>query len=173
MNFRKTVILIISIAAVLAGCDFTWQRYSDQKNGFSIAFPWGWRKEKGFHSTAIMASAPLSQQSPDFAANANVMVTNLPQPADLSTYFELNKEETFRVLPGDEYNVTEGDIYAGLARGKVLSFNANAPKVVLKITSAVWIKGNRVFVVTCSSSEAESAKYEPIFRKIMRSLRMR
>lgn len=122
--------------------------------------------------TVVMALAPLRGKQPRFQANTNVVVTELAQELDLSTFFELNKDALVSKLATIE-NLTEGDIYAGMLAGKWLSFEGMARQVRVKIISAVWIKGKRVYTVTCTSEAKDFPRYESAFNRILRSLRVR
>lgn len=99
------------------------------------------------------------------------MVTQLPGELKLSTFFELNKDELMRNLAAIS-NVLEGEIYAGFMPGKWLSFESRMKELNLKIIVAMWMKDKRVYTITFGSQVKDFAKYEPIFNKIVRSLRI-
>ena len=102
----------------------------------------------------------------------NVFVTELPEDVDLGVIFELNKDELSKsgIVMN---NPMEGEIYAGPLAGKWLSFEGQMRNFSLKMISAVWIKDRRVYTITCSSLLEEYAQYEPVFSKVLRSLRVR
>jgi hypothetical protein len=155
----------------LTGCGWQWQRYNNQEYKFSILFPRFWEIEEGNLNTVVMAMAPLRNKKAQFRENINVVVTELPQEMPLSTFFELNKDMlTSKVAALDD--LLEGDIYAGFLPGKWLSFEGRMHDLKLKITSAVWIKGKRVYAVSCASEAKDAAKNEQLFNTVLRSLRV-
>ncbi len=167
------IITALAIAIGLAGCDLSWQQYNNKEYGFSILFPRAWKKEGGIQDIIVIAKSPRKGQFDKFQENANVVVSDLPGEMPLTAYFDLNKTEIMRMLPGAKYNVKESEIFAGSEPGNLLSFTCNVGDITLQITSAVWMKGQRVYVVTCSGDAAEYPKYEPTFNKIMHSLRIK
>lgn len=180
MMKRLCIFLIILCSFFLSGCDFLqWQRYSDKENHFSILLPRFWKKEKDFLNTAVLALAPQKSKADKYQENINVAVNKVPDlPPDvkpealLSTFFELSKEEVLGKIKG-VYNISEGEIFAGLLKGKYLSFNTRVGDLLLRIFSAIWLKNKQVYVVTCSSEAKEFYKYEPLFKRSLKSIRMR
>jgi hypothetical protein len=173
MNQKKIILLILVVAIGLISCDVAWQKYSNREYRFSLLLPRAWEKKAGQKNTLIIAKAPKEDAAHGFQANLNVTVTDLPKEIPLETYFEMNKQETFRILPGVEYNVSEGTLFNGRLRGKWLSFNSEGGVSVLRIISAVWVKGTRIYIITGSCLSEEYEKYDPIFKKILRSLRIK
>ncbi len=156
----------------LIGCGWQWQRYNNQEYKFSILFPRFWEIEEGTLNTVVMARAPLKNKQAQFRDNINVVVTEPPQEIKLSTFFELNKDMlTSKVAALD--NLLDGDIYAGFLPGKWLSFEGRMGDLKLKIISAVWIKGKRIYTVTCASEAKDFSKNEQLFNTVLRSLRVR
>ncbi|MBL7130239.1 MAG: hypothetical protein ISS45_02335 [Candidatus Omnitrophica bacterium] len=174
MNSKKIILIIgLVILVSLAGCFLSWQRYSNEEYGFSILFPRMWQKEEGVAGTVILVTSPQKGSSDKYRENINVMAADLSEEVSLATFFELNKDEAMRVLPGVEYNISEGEIFAGGISGKWLSFNTRMEGLTLRIISASWMKGTRVYVVSCSAEYEKYPKYEPIFKKVMHSLRIK
>ncbi len=174
MMRNKIFKLSIVIVAVvfLAGCDLAWQRYSNRAYGFSILLPRGWERMEGFRGTVITIRAPRKNLQGKFQANINVVAGELEKDLDLSTYFELNRDQTLKLVPNIEGRVSEGEIYASRLEGKWFSFISIAGGVNIKIISAVWKKGKRVYVVSCSCDALKYPQYEQTFSKVMRSLRI-
>lgn len=149
-----------------------WQRYIDKERGFSILLPRFWQITKGVYHTVIMAQERLKGPSDKYSENINVIVTDFEKPIPASTIFEFNKDELTRAL-ADVYDLREGDIYAGLSAGKWFSFESKAKNIPVKVLSAIWVKGNRSYTVTCSAEVDKYRKYEPTFQKVLRSIRMK
>ena len=116
--------------------------------------------------------APLENKQAQFRDNINVVVMELPQEVKLDVFFELNKDELKSKMASVE-NFLEGEIYAGFLPGKWMSFEGRMRELKLKIISAVWIKGKRVYSVTCASEAKNFSKNEQMFNAVLHSLRVR
>ncbi|MFA5157464.1 MAG: hypothetical protein WC532_08820 [Candidatus Omnitrophota bacterium] len=172
--FQKSYSLLVLLLC-LAGCTSEWTRYVNKEHKLSILLPASWEKEEGAFKTVIIALAPLDTTKPKLSrvrTNINVIASELPTPVDVSTLFELNKTELGTKLARmDEF--LEGDIYAGTLRGKWLSFEGLLREARVKIISGIWVKDRRVYSVTCTARTDEFAKYDPLFQKVLRSLRVK
>lgn len=167
--FQRSGILL-ALLLCLTGCKPEWERYTNQEHKFSILLPASWEKQEGAFKTAVVALAPLKEKPPAFRANVNVIVNELPQKVDLDAIFELNKNELSGKLATMD-DLTEGDIYSGMMRGKWMSFVGLLRDFRVKITSAIWIKDKRTYTVTCACRAEDARTYDPMFQKIIRSLR--
>ncbi len=164
---------------LLSGCDtfdfISWRKYYNNEYRFSILLPRGWQQGKFTPDTLIMAKAPLKGDKDKYQENINVNVTELPSDAkgvSLDTIFDLNKEELQRTV-AEVYDLRDGDIYAGFLPGKWMSFEGKAMGLSIKIITAIWLKNNRFYVVTCSAEVKDFPRYEPIFKKALHSVRIK
>jgi hypothetical protein len=173
IDSKKIIIVLLAIGVAFASCDFAWQRYTSKEYGFSIMLPRIWFKEEGQYNTVIMATAPREGPGDKFQENINVVVTDLPRSIPLETFFELNKVETLKAIPGEEFNITEGEVTIGRFRGKSLSFNSRIQGITIRTLSVIWMNGKRVYVVSCSAEHSQFPKYEPIFTKAIHSMQIR
>jgi hypothetical protein len=150
-------------------------RYQDKEYGFSVLLPRTWKREKesGPQNTIVLVKSVLKGQQDKFQENISLVVSNLAGEVALDAFFELNKNEAIRLLKGMEDSVSEGEISLGRIKGRWLSFKAIQKGLVLKVLSASWIKGNRVYVLSCSAEAKEFFRYEPIFKKTLYSFRIR
>jgi hypothetical protein len=171
--FKFKTGLLLMLVILLSACDTRWQKYNNQEYGFSILLPGSWEKEEGVLKSVVMAMAPVKdKRAHKVRPNLNVFVTQLPEDVGLDVIFELNKEELAKSGTA-MINQAEGEIYAGSLAGKWLSFEGFMRNYQLRIISALWVKGRRVYTVTCTSLAEESSQYEPVFRKVLRSLRVK
>lgn len=168
--FKK--ILIILICFSLAGCNPFWRKYENKEYKFSLIVPSSWEDEEGIDKTAVIIKSPLRGNADRYSENVTVVVNELPAEIPLLTIFEMNKEEFQKSLAGI-YDIDEGDIFAGFVPGKWLSFNSKIKEINLKIISAVWVKGKKVYSVTCVGQLEEYPRYQRAFDKILHSLRIR
>jgi hypothetical protein len=172
-DFKSKAGILLIPLLLLCGCEMGWEKYNNQDYGFSILLPSSWEKQEGALKSVIMVMAPVkNKRAHKVPANMNVFVTELPENLELGVVFELNKEELIKSKTMMN-NLTEGEIYAGGLPGKWLSFEGQMRDAQLKITSAIWMKDRRVYTITCSSLLEEFPHYEPIFKKVLRSLRVK
>ncbi len=168
--------ILLVFLFILCGCGSELQLYDNPEYGFSVLLPGSWQKEEGALKSVVMALAPTDNrrtpQPPKPRANVNVFVTEFPEEIKLDTVFELNKDELSKFGAAIQ-DLREGEIYAGLLAGRWLSFEGSMHDSRLKIISAIWVKGRHAYTITCSSSSEEFSRYEPIFNKVLRSLRVK
>lgn len=167
------IVFIIFLSFLILGCGILWQRYVNKEYGFSIFLPRLWYKEAGSFGTVIMASSSQTSPQDPYRENITVTVAYLPEGMGKGTYFEMSVNQVFEMFEGKQYGVKEGTISAGGEDGQWVSFSVPAKNLILKVTSAVWIKNKRAYVVTCTCQDSEFDKYEPIFQKAMRSIRFK
>ncbi len=172
MTRRIGLITLLIMSLFFSGCDLWWSRYTNQEYGFSIILPRFWKKDEGFKNTIVIARLPKASKE-GVQENITITAGRLPQEAPLDILYEANKEEIMRVLPGVKDNVSEGDLFAGRDQGRWLRFDNKVGNLSLRILTGVWIKKQRVYVITCCSSTQRFSKYEPIFQRVIRSLRIK
>jgi hypothetical protein len=176
-TFARRFIIISSFSLAvlvfslhLVARSFNWQQYRNKQYRFTILLPAGWQREEGPSGTVILVRDTLKGPQDKFQENINVVVNTLPAVVSLETFFETNKEEIISRLPGVS-NVSEGGIFAGIYPGRWLIFNTQLQTVTLRIMTSCWMKDDRVYVVTCTAPAESFRKYEPIFKKVIHSLR--
>ncbi|MBI4707602.1 MAG: lipoprotein [Candidatus Omnitrophica bacterium] len=165
----RKLFIIFLITFFLAGCNLFWQKYSNEEYKFSLLLPNSWSKE-GMDKVALIAKAPLEGKGDVYPENINVVVTELPEQVSLGTFYELNREELLRNLPG-AYDQQEGSAFAGFLPGKKFSFVTKIKEFTLRMTSVVFRKGKYFYVLTYAYEVGKDKKYEPIFNKIITSFR--
>ena len=170
-NFKKLSIFLLLIL-IFSGCAPEWQRYNNKEFNFSILLPGPWNIQEGSFNTVVMAMPNEPQNSQPSYANINVIVTELSEDLPLSTFFELNKEELQRTIVVDN-KINDGEIYAGGLLGKSLTFESMLENIRSKTISAVWMKGRRIYTVTCTCQSKDFPKSKPVFDKVLRSLRVK
>lgn len=156
----------------VCGCVSDWQRHNNKEYGFSILLPRSWIMAKDSYPAALSVKSGVENKNDAFQENINVMVTDFSAAMELSTFFELNKDELMYRLKGIA-NIQQGDIYAGLLPGKWLSFEGRMKDMNLKIMVAIWKKDKRIYTITCTAETKKFPAYAPIFTKIMKSLRIK
>jgi hypothetical protein len=165
----RKICIISLILFLLAGCNLFWQKYTNQKYNFSLLLPSSWSKEE-LSNVALIAKSPLENKGDRYPENINVVVTELPEQVSLGTFYELNREELLRNLPG-AYELQEGSAFAGLLPGKKFSFVTKIKEFTLRMTSVVFRKGKHFYVLTYAYEVGKDTKFEPIFGKIVSSFR--
>jgi len=167
------VALILVLSLSFIGCDiFAWKKYYNPDYKFSLTIPRNWEIAEETKDAALVLFAPEEEIQGQFRANLRVVVVDLPAVIPLTTYFDVNKEELMNVIP-QAAEFTEGQQMNGIIRGQWMSFQAQiTSKVIMKAITIVWMKDKRAYTLTCVCSLSAAKKYEPMFRKIMSSMRM-
>lgn len=171
--YYKVIALALVTFFIIAGCGMGWKRYTNKKYKFFILLPSSWVIQEGLYNTVVLAKEPGTEDASKFQSNINVVVTELPPQIDLTTFFEINKEELMARLASSINNIYEGDIYAGFLPGKWLSFQGKIKDAEVKITIAVWREGSYIYTITSSCLANQASQYDPIFKKVMQSLRIK
>jgi hypothetical protein len=174
---KCTPLIIIILAALnLSSCGYldfpNWKQYRNDEYGFLVLFPRNWEEQEDVLDTVVLVTAPLEKNA-IFTANANVTVTELPAEIPLQTYFDAQKEE-LRFFPQKLYDMTEGQVQTGIQRGIWLAYTSEVtPDFPIRTINCLWINKKRVFVITGSCASNKFPKYEPIFLKIFKSMRIK
>lgn len=165
------LVLLAALCCGLCACDMiSYRKYTNRQQQFSILLPRSWQEAKD-PKAVILVKAPLDSRDDKFQENINVMVTQLPAKVTLETFVDYNKEELMRVMP-KATDMREQSVYNALLPGRLISFNNDVDGVELRVLSGVWIKENRIYVVTCVGQAKKIKQYLPVFNYVMRSLRM-
>ncbi|MFA5157465.1 MAG: hypothetical protein WC532_08825 [Candidatus Omnitrophota bacterium] len=171
--FPKLCVLLL-LVPFLCSCEFGWKQYINEDNDFSILLPASWEKQEDVFDAALIVLAPVKgkNKNPPVRANMNIIVADLPARADLDIVFDFNRTELSSKLARID-DIIAGDIYAGPLLGRQVSFAGLLSGFQVKIISANWVKGRRVYTVTCTSALNEFPKYEKTFKKMFRTLRIK
>ncbi len=170
-RYSACILLVVVTVFTFSACDFSWERYYNKEYRFSILLPRFWSKQLGLYDTIILAFEPSKGLKDNFRENVNVSVTNLEQKMSLSAFFALSRDVVLNQIIAPD--ASEGDVLAGLFPGKWLSFETYAKGTKIMVISTIFLKGNRAYIITCSSAAEKYPQYEPIFMKIIRSFRPR
>lgn len=180
----RYIILCMFFFLELFGCDFKFNmiRYANKEYGFSVFLPQNWQIEEGVERTVVMARAPEGQTK--FQTNINVTVgdirdtqARMPKKFTFEQYYEMNKAQILEALPGQESNIQEGRVIAGKNIGRSLSFDERVrdrnlqQDFNLRFIIATWMKGDRVYSITCATELDKLPRYLPIFKKVLKSFR--
>jgi hypothetical protein len=163
------------LAAVLlsSGCHLLIARYHDEKRKFSISLPRFWERDTDVNeAVAISVREPLHGKNDKFQENINVTVTSAAEGAPVDIFYDINKEMAMKTLPGIKYDIVEDERYAGSEMGRSLSFTYIQENLKLRITSVIWAKNSRVYVVTASCEADKYNHYKRIFNEAISSLRL-
>jgi hypothetical protein len=173
MRRYGVIVIIILFSLNLAGCDMrSWRNYYDSEYKFSLRMPRSWDLDESAINAALVAYLPSDPSDDNFAGNIRVVADNLPAEIPLSAYYDINRaefEQVFKKL----IDLKEGQGMSGLTRYQWIAFNARiGEKTLIRAISSVWIKGKRVYVLTCVMNLRRAQEIEPIFRKVISSFRV-
>ncbi len=164
---------IAIVCLTLAGCDiFAWKKYYNSDYKVSLFLPRSWEIDDNAQDAALVIYIPQDNpQAEIFRSNMRMVVQDLPAEIPLSTFYDMNREELLSVFP-KHMNIVEGQGMSRLVRYQWLAFDAKlAEGIDVRIINASWIKGKRVYLLTCVMNLKSANQIEPLFRKIISSLR--
>ncbi len=170
-------IFIIAFVAVLsvslAGCEWIkWRRYKNPEYKFSLLIMRDWLIDEDAEEAPLVVYLPQLDSKSQFRTNFRVSVQDLPVEVQLTTYYDINREELKQVFPR-QGNLKEGQGMAGFVRYQWLSFDAQiAEGVIVRVINAVWVKGKRVYVFSCAMEFNAIGKFEPLIQKTISSFRI-
>jgi hypothetical protein len=136
-------------------------------------FPREWNMQEQETKTALIVTVPRNKKKREpLRTNFTMTVTDLPQEIPLTTYFEANQEELTGVMPGAN-DFEEGQVFKNFLRGMWLSFTSNIDGNEVKIVIVVWLKNKKAYVLTFITMLDQYPRMQPIFRKIINSVKVR
>jgi hypothetical protein len=173
MRKFNIILILVLFSLSLAGCEmFTWRKYSNREYKFSFIAPKNWEIDEDVQDAVLAIFIPKEDPRDFFTSNIRVVTEDLPSPIDLSTYYDINREEFKQVFKkmGD---ITEGQGMSGLIRYQWIAFTAPLDdRTLIRAISAIWMKDKRVYVLTCVMDLRRAQQIEPIFRKMLASFRI-
>jgi len=168
------ILVLVLFSFSLIGCwPSPFRRYKNSEYKFSILVPKDWEIDDDVEDAAVVFSIPQQEPGDYFSSNARVVIEDLPAAIDLSTYYDVNREEFKQVFKkmGD---VSEGQGMSKLVRYQWIAFTSQVTDTIfVRAISVVWMKDKRVFVMTCVMGLPSAPKIEPLFRKMISSFTIR
>jgi hypothetical protein len=163
-------LFLVVFSLNLVGCEsFSWRKYKNKEYRFSMLVPKAWDLDEDVQDGVLALYVPEVEVENPFVSNIRVVVEDLPAPIDLSTYYDINREE-FRQVFKRMGDISEGQGMQGINRYQWLAFTSPlTDKVFIRVVSAVWMKGKRVYILTCVMDLRRAAEIEPAFRKMIAS----
>jgi hypothetical protein len=173
MRKLSLILVFIIFSLSLLGCEaFYWRKYNDREHKFSLNIPKDWEIDNNAKDAALAVYIPKADPNDLFVSNIRVVTEVLPASMDLATYYDIHREE-FRQVFKKMGDVTEGQGMTGLVRYQWIAFTAAlSDKLLIRAISSVWIKGKRVYILTCVMDLRRSQDIEPTFRKMLSSFRI-
>lgn len=133
-----------------------------------------WEKiEQTEGAVTLIVRSPLKGPGDKYQENITVAASILKEKIPLDAVYDFNKAAILQAIPGDKFDITEGEIFAGMEAGKFLSFTNSINGLTIKIQSAIWVKDTKVYTISCSGETKSFLVYGPIFKKVMNSLRIK
>ncbi len=172
---RKLTLLCLTLFVFLslAGCDaLKWKRYHNREYNFSLLLMKDWEIDEDSRDALLVVYMPQYNLRSGFRSNMRVLIQELPSEMPLSTYYDMNREELLQVFPRHA-NIKEGQGMTGLVRYQWISFDANIAKgILVRALNAVWIKGKRVYILSCVMEFDAVKELEPLVNKVISSFNL-
>lgn len=134
-------------------------------NGYTITPPAGWTTNKGMMGSEVVFMGPTRE-------NINVVSQAVPRGTTLEKARADSIVLLRRMMAG--YKVLgQGATTLGGSRALTLTsgYQLGSPPMKLRAFQAFALRGNRLYVFTCTSREATYSRYTATFQKTMRSVR--
>lgn len=148
---------------------FAWRKYNNREYKFSMLVPKSWEIDEEVEDGILALYIPKAYPTDLFMSNVRVYTEDLPAPLDLATYYDVNREEFRRVFK-KMADISEGQGMSGLNRYQWIAFTSPlTDKIIIRVISAVWMKGKRVYILTCVMDLKSAQDIEPLFRKMIAS----
>ncbi len=173
MRRSLVFISIVLVCLTLTGCDFfVWKRYYNAEYKVSFLLPRSWEIDEEAKDAALVVYIPQDNPRARFKSNMRLVIQDLPAEIPLSSYYDVNREELLSVFPKHS-DIAEGQGMSRLVRYQWIAFNAQIAKDIrVRAINSSWIKGKRVYLLTCVIDLNSATKIESLFRKIISSLRL-
>jgi len=166
MRLNKVTIGICIVAAILVVAiivSSTPKTYSNDRYGFSIRPPAGWKiKENVRVENFTIIVAFIGPTENNFAVNINIYSERTNQ--NLQEYTSSNKESLNLYVP--EFNlISEKNRIIGNIKAYEIVYTAKVKNVDLKFEQVVLIKNNRSYIITFTNLNENFDKYIAVFEK--------
>ena len=144
-------------------------QYVSPTAGFTVQFPLGW-EQRPLDGGGIIALSPQEGPSDHFRENVNVVFEPLPVQMTSEQYAAANLQNMARSL-GSFHLVEQGSGPVGVrpARWVVYGHTMGQPLMVL---AYFVVADGRGYVVTCTGSPAQFARWRPVFVQIANTFRV-
>jgi hypothetical protein len=151
--------------------------YTNKVENVSFNIPAGWAikeiDQAGQGYIVRMAAIRSSISSTDLLHdNINLVVETLNPPMTLSEYFDANLKNFPAGLREFKAEKT-GDLKAANANGKYLVYSHKSIEVPirLKVVVFIFLKGNKAYCLTCTSTVDSFANFEDLYMAIGQSFK--
>jgi hypothetical protein len=174
---KITFLSLLIFFLIISGCVSSMLRYKNAKEGFSLLLPKGWEITEGSYNMKVMVRAP--EKAGKYRANFLLSISDLKtvearlgRKLSFPEFYEINKAILLEALPGVKYSIKEDSIFLGLLRGKIISFKIRFEDTSLEYLIGTWVINGRAYTITASAEAEKFKTYQPIFDKVIHSLRV-
>lgn len=150
-----------------------YRRFSSKVNPYSIGYPHAWRaRGNAFRFGSIQGDLFLLPTEGN-TVSVNVLAEPLRgQQISTEEYVRLNLEQISRAN-GPKPRRASTVRAAGRDAVLITRLDRSRPRLVLEITQAIWIQGDRGWVVTLANPPGQRSRYLPVLRTILSTMQVR
>jgi hypothetical protein len=165
------VMLACTSARARAAADERRTFKSDEKR-FTIDYPGDWKQNPGNRpGMVVMFNSPPESDTDAFSENLNVVVSDLPQEADLNAIADELKREIPRQVESFKSISDEKVTVAGQPARK-LAYDIKTMGVSARSTQWLFVVGKRLYVITFTATPETQAKFAPAAEQMVKSFRL-
>lgn len=159
----------------MASAPLTLYTNSAEQVSFQVPSSWSFKelnqRGEGYFLCAG-ASRPLKDLAETFAESLNLVVSDLPSGLTLDQFLEVNLKNLsagLKVFKEEK----RGDLKAANSPGKFLVYSHQYPAVAprLKVMVFMFLKNNKGYCLSCTSTSDHFLSYEEMFQAIGKSFK--
>jgi hypothetical protein len=140
---------------------------SNPSGGFTIFYPANW--EQRMVGTTLVALSPQESPADTFRENVNVVFENLSMPMSAQQYAMLSLNAMQTQLNGFQL-LQQGPVVVGGHQAHFFIYQHMMGQP-LQVMAYFLVLGNRGYVITCTASPGDFARYQAFFGQIANTIR--
>jgi hypothetical protein len=149
------------------GLETSW--YTDNQNGFTIAFPKAWKVKSNANGALVSCMSPAESAADKFRENIGVNLDQLPQK-DLT--LDQVSDATISQFDQIFQNLkvqSKGTVQLGDLQAKKVVFTGSLGKIHVKDLMYLVLKDDKVYSIICTAEPTKFEAYQPSFEAIAQS----
>jgi len=166
------IILILS-ALWIVSKEHRFNKYRNDRYGFSIKYPAAWSLEENTNDVAVIFLTPQENELDFFKESVNVGVQDIAgNPMDLKEYSEMAIKQMEVVFGENLITLELGPTFIAKQNGYKFVFLGKGPETELKFMIVWLISGLTAYQVTYTSLTSQYDRYLPKVKRMLRSFRI-
>ena len=169
--FRTSLLaLIIFVSLGVNAQSENWKTYTTKK--FTVQYPGSWDFDKsGAMGSSFIVLGPVTKTESKFRPNANLVVQDISRnPMNLDQYARLSEQQIANLITDSKIIRRERITGFDHDRHRIL-YNGKQGKLELQYEQHFWIVDKKAYILTFTTTLADSQSNKTTKEKIMNSFR--